>query len=133
MKEGSCVLMVSSDGGTHVALRKVLSAAGVPVRLVRTCAEARAILESFGNPVALFSDIMLADGTWADVLDLATEGDRQVPVIVVSRVVDIDLYINALEKGASDFIVPPFYHQDISHVLKCAVQANVAVQHASAA
>ena len=60
-------------------------------------------------------------------MKLAAAGGRQVPVIVVSRVVEINLYIDALEKGASDFIVPPFYHQDISHVLKCAVQANVAV------
>jgi DNA-binding NtrC family response regulator len=133
MREGSCVLMVSGDMGTHVALRKVLSATGIRVRLARTCAEASAILEKFSTPAALFSDATLPDGTWADIMELAGAGSRQVPVIVVSRVVDINLYINALEKGASDFIVPPFCHQDISHVLKCAMQANVGLQPASAA
>lgn len=133
MKEDSCVLMVSGDDGTHLALRKALSAAGVRVRLARTCEEARAILERFSTPAALFSEVMLPDGTWADIVELAAAGSRQVPVIVVSRVVDINLYINALEKGASDFIVPPFYYRDISHVLKCAVQANVPVQPAAAA
>lgn len=133
MKEDSCVLMVSCDGVSHFALRNVLSTAGVRVRVARTCAEARAILESSSTPAALFSDATLPDGTWADILDLVAAGSRQVPVIVVSRVVDIGLYINVLEKGASDFIVPPFYHQDISHVLKCAVRANVDVQRATAA
>lgn len=128
MRQGSSVLMVCGGEEMHLPLRKVLNEAGIDVRLVQTCAEARQVLKDFSVPVALFSDICLPDGTWADILALATQGERQVPVIVVSRVVDINLYINALEKGASDFIVPPFYYQDVLHVLKCSTQASVLTQ-----
>jgi DNA-binding NtrC family response regulator len=128
MQQANSVVMVSGAPGTNLALRKVLHEAGVRVHEVRSCAGARLALRALKAPAVLFSDTSLPDGTWADVLALATEGERQVPVIVVSRVVDINLYINALEKGASDFVVPPFYSKDISHVLSCATQKNVAVQ-----
>jgi DNA-binding NtrC family response regulator len=128
MQEASSVVMVSGAPGTNLALRKVLNEGGIHVREVRSCAEARRALNGLKAPVVLFSDTSLPDGTWADVLALAAEGERQIPVIVVSRVVDINLYINALEEGACDFIVPPFYRQDISHVMSCATQKNVAVQ-----
>jgi len=128
MRQESSVLMVCGGGELHLALRKVLNEAGMQVRLVQSCAEVQRTLEEFSVPAALFSDTSLPDGTWADILALATQGARQVPVIVVSRVVDINLYINVLEKGASDFIVPPFYCQDILHVLKCSTQASLGVQ-----
>lgn len=126
MKQGSTVLLVSGGGGTNLALRKVLSEAGIEVRVVGSCEEVRDILREFEAPAVLFSETALPDGTWMDILDLATQAERRVPVVVVSRVVDINLYINALENGASDFIVPPFNQQDISHVLQCAAQAGMA-------
>lgn len=128
MLGGSRVLIVTSGEGTHVALRQVLSEAGMDIRLVQSCAEARQVLKELSDPAAVFSDTSLPDGTWADVLALAMQEERQLPVIVVSRVADINLYINVLEKGASDFIVPPFYYQDILHVLKCSTQASVSMQ-----
>lgn len=133
MQEDSSVLMVSGGEATEMALRKVLNEAGIHVHMVRNCAEARFVLKEITVPAVLFSDAVLPDGTWADILALATEGELQIPVVVVSRDVDINLYISALEKGASDFIVPPFYQKDIAHVLKCAIRKGVAIQALAAA
>jgi len=133
MQEASIVLMVSGGGMTYLALRKVLDEAGVQVHLAGSCAEAEKILKALKIPAVLFSDTALPDGTWLDVLSLATQARWRVPVIVVSRVVDINLYISALEYGASDFIVPPFYRQDISHVLMCATQKGAVMPRLAAA
>ena len=64
----------------------------------------------------------LAHGTWADVLNLASMHGRAIPVIVVSRVVDIDLYLTTLESSASDFIVPPFSAADLAYLLDTAIR-----------
>lgn len=125
MMQGRSVLLVSAGGGTHTALRNVLDNTGASIRFARSCAEARKMLEDLKNPAVLFADTDLPDGTWMDVLALAKRARQCLPVVVVSRVVDINLYITALESGASDFIVPPFYHQDISHVLQCAANTRM--------
>ena len=126
MQQESIVLMAS--GGANLALRKVLRDAGINVCAIRSCAEARRVLENRNVPAVLFSEAVLPDGSWADVLALAAEGERQVPVVVVSGVVDMNLHINPLGKESLGFIASPFSPRNISQVLKCATQENVAVQ-----
>lgn len=122
MSHGRTVLLVSAGGGTHAALQNVLKDAGVEVHFAESCAEVQKILKGLKIPEVLFADTDLPDGTWMDILALAKRAHQCVPVVVVSRVVDVNLYITALESGASDFIVPPFYRQDIAHVLQCAAE-----------
>ena len=48
-------------------------------------------------------------------------------VIVVARVVDMRLYIAALEGGASDFLVPPFTRSDLTYVVSRAAWDVLAI------
>lgn len=70
-------------------------------------------------PGLIFTDTDLSDGTWSDILRLADM--RDVPVIVVSRFVDLPLYLEVLESGAADYIVPPFRDADVLYVLEGAL------------
>jgi DNA-binding NtrC family response regulator len=119
---------VSGEQRTDLALRKVLSDAGMGVRVAQSCAEVRQMLRDFGTPDVMFCDTSLPDGTWSDILALASRGTWPIPVIVLSRVGDINLCIKALEEGAADFIVPPFYGSDISHLFKGMWRKCVAIQ-----
>lgn len=132
MLQGSSVLMLSG-GGMSLALREVPCEAGVHVHIVGSCIEARNALKNLEGPSVLFSDTALPDGTWEEVLALTTQHHQRMPVVVVSRVVDIDLYNTVLEKGASDFIVSPFYRNDISNLLKCGTRQGVAAVQKRAA
>ncbi len=128
MQERCSVLWVSGEQRTDLALRKVLSDAGMGVRVAQSCAEVRQMLWDFGAPDVMFCDTSLPDGTWSDVLALASRGTCPIPVIVLSRVCDINLCIKVLEEGAVDFIVPPFYGSDISHLFKGTWRKSVAIQ-----
>jgi DNA-binding NtrC family response regulator len=90
---------------------------GMRTLRVRNCAEARAALREPPPPAVLFTDAVLADGTWADVLKAASAVPRNIPVIVVSRVIDIPLYLDVLESGAYDFIVPPLASAELAHIV----------------
>ena len=41
---------------------------------------------------------------------------------MVSRLVDVGLYVDTMEGGAFDFIVPPLSANELTHVVKCAVE-----------
>ncbi len=118
MLPGSTALIVSNDGPSNLALRKALNEAGLHVRLAGSCSEATEMLASSSAPALMFSDTLLPDGTWLDILDLAAEGEHEVPVIVIPRIVDFHLYLNALDEGAADFIIPNFYHH-FTHIEDC--------------
>jgi DNA-binding NtrC family response regulator len=46
----------------------------------------------------------------------------QVPskIVVVARTLDPELYIDAMEHGAFDFMLAPFAGDDLEHVIRCA-------------
>ena len=127
------VLMVSGGGGSDLALRKFLNLAGIQVRLVGSCSEATQILTNSNPPTVLVSESSLPEGTWADILALAAEGEREILVIVVPGVVNLDFYVDALERGASELKVPSFYQRDISNMLESAAEEGIAIQEPAAA
>ena len=66
----------------------------------------------------MFTDTDLPDGGWTETVAFAGRARPPVPVIVVSRVVDIRLYLDAMEGGATEFIVPPFREADVKYVVR---------------
>ena len=75
-------------------------------------------------PHVVFTDTQLPDGTWSDVLAVAKKSPAPVHVVVISRHVDMYLYLENMEKGAYDFMVSPIEALELKHVLRCAA-ANV--------
>ena len=117
----SAVLLLLNPSGPLQTLNQELQSQSVRTRQARSCEEAARLLAALDPPEVIFTDTQLPDGNWADVVQLAENASQPVNVIVVSRLVDIRLYVEALQNGAFDFIVPPFEPSELSHVLRCAV------------
>lgn len=108
-------LLVHDQERPVAELKPVLESQGIETLQARNCAEAEAALACPERPLLIFTDTVLTDGTWTDVQSLAEH--LAVPVIVVSRFVDLPLYLDVLESGAADFIVPPFREADLTQVI----------------
>jgi DNA-binding NtrC family response regulator len=102
------------------ALREALQGQGVKTTQARNCAEAARLLQASHPPHLLFTDTQLPDGNWSDAIRLARKAAEPVNVIVVSRAVDVPLYVETLQSGAFDFIAPPFEKAELAHVIRCA-------------
>ena len=113
-------LLVHYEEMPMTELKFVLDRLGIETSRARTCAEAEAALDGAEPPRLIFTDTVLTDGTWANVTALPGKGRPALSVIVVSREVDIPLYLD-VESGASDFIVPPFRDADVAQVVKGAL------------
>ena len=115
-------LLVHSASEPLAALKGVLERQSVKTTWAQTCAEASEIFESGPAPHLVFTEPVLPDGTWERVLALAGNAPEFVNVIVVSALPDIRLYIETVERGAWDFIAPPFAEIEVAHVVRCAVE-----------
>ena len=120
MADHFSVLLVHDQEEPFNALEQILRSQGIRTEHARTCSGAGVALRGPCSARVVLTDTSLTDGTWADVLDLAGAA----PVVVVSRLVDIDLYLNVLEKGAADFISPPVSPDDLAYVIKTAIGKN---------
>jgi DNA-binding NtrC family response regulator len=103
------------------SLKRVLEKRPVQIIRARGCAEALRILAQDNPPSVVFTDLSVSDGSWADALCLTHRAISPLNLIVVSPLLDIPLYIAAMESGAFDFMVPPFEEADVECVLRRAL------------
>jgi len=101
-------------------LKLALESQSIQIRRLRIVQEALPLLQAANPPHLVFTEAVLPDGTWADVVKQALGARKPVKVIVVSRLVDVSLYVDTMEGGAFDFIVPPLSANELAHVVKCA-------------
>jgi len=73
---------------------------------------------------AVFCDWDCADGTWRDVLLKLKELNLQIPLIVLSRCGCEKEWVEVLEAGAFDFLVPPYTSTQILGVLEQALAST---------
>jgi len=114
-------IVVHDEEAPFRELKRRLAKLGIASLELRTFVEAKYFLKRLHGSALIFTDITLPDGNWADVVEAAQNATPPCPVIVVSRFVDLHLYLEALQKGAADFVVAPFRTNDLQSVIHSAM------------
>lgn len=125
MKTVRSVLLVHNEPDAFRGLEEMLNEQAVRTTHAHHCAEARSMLAALDPVDLVLTDAALADGVWKDVIRLVRKLAADTPVIVMSRVVDMRLYLDTQDAGVADFIVPPMTPRDLTYVLTGAMQRTV--------
>ena len=113
-------LMVHERAHPCDALKPFLKRLGVDTFSVSRCAEAARLLEQT-EPHLLFTDTVLPDGTWIDVLNLAEDAAAPICTILVGTSKDPELLQAALSYGAIGHLSAPFDAEEVSEILERAM------------
>lgn len=119
-------LVAVSDSDGRNALASTLAVKGLEPLFASTLEEARSILKR--EPVVVvFCQSQLEDGGFHDMLAGDVRGASKVPVVVCSPSYDHSLYMDAMSRGAFDFVAYPYSQHEIEWILSCALpRANAA-------
>jgi DNA-binding NtrC family response regulator len=117
-KEKIRSLLVHDRDDRFLILRSALQGLDIETTRVRNCQSAGLVLCDTPPPHLVFTDVVLPDGNWLDLLDLAAKAREKVNLIVVSPRADINMYIDAMNHGAYDFITETFTVPEIVHVVR---------------
>jgi two-component system, OmpR family, response regulator len=120
MKSVRSVLLVHNEPDAFRGLKETLQEQEIRTCHAHNCAEARTLLKDEGVDMVL-TDTVVPDGTWKDCISLVRKFTKRTPVIVMSRIVSMQLYLDTQDGGAADFIVPPIRPRDLAHVLTVAI------------
>jgi DNA-binding NtrC family response regulator len=118
MPERLRALLVQTRHNPMDGLRLALKEQSVEILIARTCAEAALALTADSPPPLVFAEAQLADGDWTDIMTLAGKASAPVNVVVVAPSADVGLYVDVIESGASDFIVPPLSDPELFCVVR---------------
>jgi DNA-binding NtrC family response regulator len=120
MMEKIKALLVQARQDPLNAVRLALEEQAIDIHTARSCGEAALAMWSDRPPHLVFTDVQLTDGNWADILALSAKASEPVNVIVVAPFADMNFYVQAIERGAFDFIVPPLSDPEFLHVVRIA-------------
>lgn len=124
MPEELSVLLVYDQDEPVCGVERIIQSYQIRFQRARNCFEAREVLRGSAAPRLVVTDRALPDGDWTDILHAANAARVSTPVIVASRVPDIKLYLDVLDSGAHDFVVPPFSSSDLAYIIRTAINTD---------
>jgi DNA-binding NtrC family response regulator len=119
MSDHLFVLLIHDRPGRFDSLRQVLRDLSLETYSVKSCKEASDLIAQC-RPHIVFTQASLADGSWLTVQRIAEETKVPLSVIVVADVPDTRKYVSIMERGAFDFVAPPFEHEPMRFVVRSA-------------
>jgi len=112
-------LVVGDDIYPLESLREALRDVEVDTAAVTSCEKAaRLIVQT--EPTLIFTAKMVSDGSWLEIVSLVEKSGVPANVILVVKEPDVGLYLNCIERGVYDFVVPPFEKAPLSHIVRSA-------------
>jgi two-component system C4-dicarboxylate transport response regulator DctD len=120
------VLLIDDDAQMRRSTEQALDLAGLPVRAFASAEEALALAGPGLNGVVV-SDIRMPGMDGMTLLQRLAEVDRDLPVILITGHAEVSLAVEAMRRGAYDFLEKPFAAQDLVAVLRRALELRALV------
>jgi DNA-binding NtrC family response regulator len=120
------VLMVEDENDFIESTRPYIESRGYEVKVAQTLAETRQLLKlGIGDIILL--DINLPDGNGLSVLNDTSNLPIRPSIVVVTGSGDIDMAVEAMKSGATDFLQKPVNYGQLEKTLQRAAE-NVALR-----
>lgn len=116
------ILLVEDETNVRNLIATMLDTAGYQAVLAGSCSEAKILFASY-LPDLVILDLGLPDGDGIEVLK-QIRGESLVPVLVLSARADEADKIDALDRGANDYITKPFGAGELLARVRAALRNN---------
>lgn len=107
-KSKARILVVDDEPRVAKTLRDLLVLAGFDVKIAQNGKQAMRILKSPAHFDLLITDMKMPEMDGLELLRLAHEVNKTLPVVVLTGCGTVENGINALEEGAHDYVLKPF-------------------------
>ncbi len=117
------ILVADDDRLIRMTLEAGLSLIGFRVSCARSGREAIRAVGS-GHFDAIISDVYMPDGDGLEVLKALRTTQPEIPIILMTAQGSVDLAVEAVEQGATDFIAKPFEIESLANLLRRCLNAR---------
>src|SRR5258708_20152756 len=102
------VLVVDDESGVRFGIRDFLEQQGFEIEEADSCQDARHLFRA-SRPDIVIADYMLPDGTALDLIPRLKEIDSDIPLLVLTSHVSIDLADTPLTETSRQSLPQPLY------------------------
>jgi DNA-binding NtrC family response regulator len=126
------LLIIEDDAALGQMLAMHFEDVGFEVALERTCGSGLARLKEASFDLLLL-DQQLPDGQGIDLIETVLALDPELPVIMMTGQHDLELAIEAIKRGAADFVHKPVKTAELQQTVERLLRHREAAQQAPAA
>jgi len=112
------VLVVDDEENICDVLKMLLEEDGYEVTTAHNGKEAIVRIESNTDPDLIISDLKMPEKGGMDLLAFAKQGGRDIPLVMITAYGSIENAVEAMKRGATDFIAKPFNKDVIRHIVR---------------
>jgi len=117
----STLLIVDDDSYVLKSIAKLLEEHGYKVYSCQNARDAIHIVKKIRFDVVL-TDIRMPQVTGIELLQNIRTYNQDIPVILMTAFADLDVAIDAIKRGAFDFIIKPYKPENLLHAVDKAVE-----------
>ncbi|MEQ8845809.1 MAG: response regulator transcription factor [Phycisphaerales bacterium] len=123
--KAATVFVVDDDPSMRDSLRWLIESVGLNVE---TFANADAFMEQFSGDAAgcLVLDVRMPGTSGMELLDSLKSRGVEIPIIMISGHGDVPMAVQALKRGAIDFLEKPFRDQELLEQIARAIEVDQA-------
>jgi putative two-component system response regulator len=121
------ILVVDDDPYVLESVTALLMQCGYAVVPCRNAEEAMVTLQEIGVDTVL-TDIKMPIITGIELLEIIHNLNPDIPVILMTAYAELDIAVEALKKGAFDFIIKPYKPTYLLHCIEKAIKYNRLIQ-----
>jgi len=115
------ILIIDDEEALCRSLEKILSREGLKVVWTTRSSGVEDLIHQ-NNPSAVLLDLKLADSDGLTILSRIRETDRELPVIILTAHDTVKTAVQAMKKGAFDYMAKPFDNEELKVVLAKAIE-----------
>ena len=116
------VLIVDDDEDVRVYLATLLSGRGYDVTSSASAEGALTLLPSLVPPAVVLLDLLMPGMSGLELLALTRKSHPWLPIVVLSTLGQIASVVEAVKRGASDYLTKPFEDQELELAIESAVE-----------
>jgi DNA-binding NtrC family response regulator len=121
MNKPGTILVVDDEEVMRDVLHSLFAGEGYDIAVAENGAAGLALARQ--QPFdAVVLDVMLPDMSGLDVLDALRQIDPEQVVVMVTAFASIETAIQAMKRGAFDYVAKPFKHEEVLHILHNGLQ-----------
>jgi two-component system response regulator PilR (NtrC family) len=111
------VLVIDDEEVMRDVLQSLLQEAGYRVTLAHDGIEGLALARKQSFEAAIV-DVMLPEMGGLDVLEEIKKVDPELVVLMITAFASVETAIQAMKRGAFDYVTKPFKHEEVLHILR---------------
>ena len=124
MKKDACIYLVDDDSSMRKGVLRLLKSLGMKARAFESAEAFLAAEVSQAGPSCLILDIRMPGLTGMELQDELLKRDSCMPIIFITGHGDIPMSVQAMKKGAVDFLTKPFDEKDLLDAIETALDKD---------